>query len=182
MGLVPSQDRIDGLGEPRNISESVFVKWSTNFFRQRCKYGWIATWFQFVFVHQEIYPIAQLARVKPKNRLIFFAGREQLLCQDVKADRVLILDCASKLFDRQGGGILSRRGEDPKKNESYDAYRSHYRILTSSELREPLLLRFEHFVHHAPDLRQRADCRGEGIEHHGVIDGIRAAVEGRFDD
>src|SRR5208282_1715109 len=131
MGLVPSYDRIDGFGELRNISESVLVKWSTNFFRQRCKYGWIPTWFQFVFVRQEINPIAQLARVKPKDRLIFSAGREQLLCQDVKTGRVLILDCASKLFDRQGRRILSRSVEDPKKNASYDEYRSHYRILTS---------------------------------------------------
>jgi hypothetical protein len=97
-------------GELRNISKSVFVKWSTNFFRKRCKYGWIAAWFQFVFVHQEIKPIAQLARVKPKDRLISFAGREQLPCQDVKTGRVSILDSASKLFDRQGGRILSRRG------------------------------------------------------------------------
>src|ERR1700722_16454583 len=108
MGSVPSQDRIDGLGEARNISESVFVKWSANFFRQRCKYGWIAPWFQFVFVPREINPIPPVARVKPKDRLIFFAGREQLLCQGVKTGRVLILDCVSKLFDRQRRRILSR--------------------------------------------------------------------------
>src|SRR5580704_15724062 len=146
MGSVPSQDGINGFGELRNVAESVFVKWSANFLRQRCKYGWIATWFQFVFVHQEINPIAQLARVKPKDRLIFFAGREQLLCQDVKTGRVLILDCVSKLFDRQGRRILSRSVEDRKNNESYEEYRSHL----------PNSMRFG--VHYEQEILVRLGC------------------------
>src|SRR5215469_6421039 len=114
MGSVPGDDCIDGFDELRDVSESVFVYGSAHDLRQRCKYGWIATWIQFALVHQEINPIAQLARIEPEDRLILFAAREQLLCQNVKTGRVSILDAVFKLFDRQGRRILSRSGDDPK--------------------------------------------------------------------
>jgi hypothetical protein len=45
---------------------------------------------------------------------------------------------------------------------------------TRLELRQPLFLGFQHFVYHALDLGQGANCRRERIQHDSVIDSIGA--------